>query len=828
MSVTFQNLPRFKHNNGCRPRYLFMKELITILCYLYGGILMAQDFRVSGKVLDANNEPLSYVNILLFSADSETPIKGTASEADGSFSLKGLEPGKYNLNFSYVGFDDYLEIITVDSNKIIEDIILKKSQQVLDETVVSAKLPEIKKTSDKLIFNVENTSLSVGNTMDLLKKTPGVVVIGQTIQIKFSAPTIYINGKRVYLSPSEVTSLLENNDAANVKSIEVITNPSSKYDADAGTVLNIITSKAISIGYKGSVNATYTQGTYSKFDFGTSHFYKNNWLNLYASYNYNTKKEYKEDENYIRFFQPDEISTKSIWESDFNRTTNSENHSGNIVLDFTLDSKNSLSLTSNISLAPNTSFYNTGKASIYSPQRELDSLNTTLSFVDFKKENLAFALDYNRSFNDNRSKLSATANYIYYDHDQNQSVHSEFLLPENTLLGSSDFYTTSEQRSNIFTGQSDVTTTLWEGTFEAGIKLSDINTKSNLDFFNRENNGNIFNNALSDHFNYKERIFAAYLNYEKAWEKLSIKAGLRGEQTHIDAFSGSIGEVTTQRYFELFPSAEFNYTINQNNSLGISYRRSIRRPRYESLNPFKYFITENHYIAGNPYLVPAINDKISFNYTYKNKLFFNLYYENTKDGLGKLLFQDNENSSLRYGENNMDKVYQYSFDIMYFDSLTTWWYFHLTTSSFYLSNRFYAVESSQETYKNATFGQYLGIYSHFNLSKDRSLTADLSTLYISNFVFGNSYFKNQSFINISIIKEFWDKRASLTLGIDDIFDTIDQVATDTKYYNQDSRLYVNQESRLFRLGFKYNFGNARLRDNKKEIITEEGNRLKGK
>src|SRR5690606_2591212 len=108
------------------------------------------------------------------------------------------------------------------------------------EALVIAKMPTIKKTAGKLVFNVENTSLSVGSTMDLLKKTPGVVVIGESIQIKFSFPVIYINGKRVYLSSSEIVSLLENNDADNVKSIEVITNPSSKYDADAGTVLNII------------------------------------------------------------------------------------------------------------------------------------------------------------------------------------------------------------------------------------------------------------------------------------------------------------------------------------------------------------------------------------------------------------------------------------------------------------------------------------------------------------------------------------------------------------------------------------------------------------
>ncbi len=789
---------------------------------------MAQDFNISGRVMDSNNLPLSFVNVLLYNEGSETPIKGCTTEADGNFILEGLETGTYKLNFSYVGFEDHTETIDLSSDKIIDTIKLKESQETLGETVVTTKLPTIEKTASKLVFKVENTSLSVGSTMDLLKKTPGVVVIGESIQVKFSSPTTYINGKRVYLSSAEVTSLLENTDAANIKSIEVITNPSAKYDADAGTVLNIITTKAISIGYKGALNATYTQGIYPKYSFGTSHFYKNNWLNLYASYSYYTKKQFKEDENFIRFFKTDEVSTKSIWETYFNRTTNSDNHSGNIVLDFTLDEKNSLSLTSNISLAPNNIYHNNGNASIYNPQRQVDSLNTTWSQVNYKKDNLAFALDYSRTLNDNGAKLSATANYIYYNHHQDQSVSTNYFLPDNAFIRNSSFFTNSAQKSTIFTGQSDFSTALWGGNFETGLKFSTIDTESKLDFFDTEKNSNTFNNAFSDDFNYKENIFAAYVNYINKWEKWSIITGLRAEYTTIDAISRSLGDMNTQSYFELFPSAEINYTINDDNSVGLEYKRSIQRPRYESLNPFKYFITENNYISGNPDLVPAIQDKIILSYAHKNKLFFELYYENARNGLGNLSFQNNENSTLRSVEDNLDKVYQYSFDIAYASSLTAWWYFHLTTSSFYLSNKFYTLESSQNTYTNDTFGQYLGVYNQFTLSKDRSLTADLSALYISNFVFGNRYLKNQSYVNISFRKEFWDKRASLTAGVDDVFDTLNQVASVAKHYNQDNQFYAIQESRLFRVGFKYNFGNARLRDNNKKIVTDEGDRLKEK
>jgi len=799
-----------------------------LFCCLSGGVLLAQDFSVSGRVINAENSPLTFVNVLVYEGEAETPLKGTTTDEDGSFMLSDLVKGSYRLHFSYIGFEDYIETFEISSNKNLSSVILKESSEMLDETVVYTKLPTIRKTPGKLVFEVENTSLSVGNTIDLLKKTPGVIVIGENIQIKLSLPKIYINGKRVYLSASEVYSLLQNTDAAAIKSVEVITNPSSKYDADAGIVLNIITTKAISIGYKGSVDATYEQGIYPKYNFGTSHFYKNNWLNVYASYTYGKRKEYKEDENYIRYFQPDEVTTKSIWETNFNRTTESKNHNGNVVLDFTLNDKNSLSLTSNISVTPKVDYKNNGESLIYNPQRQLDSTITTLSYVNFDKNNLTLALDYNRKLNDKGATLAFSGNYIYYDYFQNQSVSSDYLLANGNFLKNNSFYTDSKQNNNIFTGQADVSTELWGGTFEAGVKYSNIDTESKMDFFNTENNISTFNNSLSDDFNYKENIYSEYINFEKEWEKWSITAGLRGEYTDVDAISRALGQVNSQQYFDIFPSASFHYSLNENNGIGLSYNRSIERPRYQSLNPFKYYITDRNYNEGNPKLVPAIEDKITLSYDYKSKLFFEFYYQNIEYSLDNLTLQDNLNSTLIGIDANMIRSYQYSFDITYFNSINSWWWLHFNTSSFYLATDFYALLSAEEKYKNDTFGQYIFLTNNFTLSKDRSFTADLTTVYISNFVFGNRSFENQNYFNISFRKDFWGKSASLTAGVDDIFNTLNNVASVAKYYNQDNRFYANQESRLFRLGFKYNFGNARLRDNSKKIETDEGDRLEGK
>lgn len=788
---------------------------------------MAQQFSITGKVVDEKGNQLSFVNVLLYEDEIAEPIKGAITNEDGSFEIKNLAPKPYFLSFSYIGFETQEQNISLTANLDIGEIKLLENQQVLEETVVTAKMPTIKKEAGKLVFNVENTSVSTGNTFDLLKKTPGVLVIGESIQVKFSTPVIYINGKRVYLSSAEVTSLLQNVDASIIKSIEVITNPSAKYDAEAGTVLNIITSRAISVGYKGSVNGTYEQAVFPKYSFGTAHFYKNDWLNFYGSYSFSPRKEFKEDDNYTRFFEPDETSTKSIWESYFTRTTRSKGHQANVVSDFTLNEKNTLSLAANVFISPNKNYNNTVNAQIFDAERQLDSILSTISFLENDTQNLSFNLEYKLLIGEKGASLTTSGNYIYYDNEQLQSVSTDYFLPNGDFIRTNSFYTHAHQNSNIITGQMDLATPLFLGDFEAGFKYSNIHTESRLDFFDTESGTPHLNPSLSDLFKYDEVIYANYINYVKTMGKWQVNAGLRTEFTQVNGDSRSLGIVNTQEYFELFPSGSIHYTINENNTMGISYSRSIERPKYESLNPFRYFINENNYSGGNPNLVPAIEQKLTLSYGLKNKWFLDLYYQTVKNALGALTFQDNINSTIWHSDVNFIEQFQYSFDITYLSPLTSWWYLQAATSTFYLENEFFSTASAADTYSLGKFGFQAQIYSGLTLWKEQALTSDIVFTYLTNYVFGSYIIKDQSYLSISFRKEFWNKRASLSVGVDDIFDTYN-IPISSRYYNQDNSYFARTESRLFRAGFKYNFGNARLRDNSKEIRTDESERLEGK
>ena len=800
-----------------------MRKLFFLLLLVSPLALISQNASVEGQVVDSDNNPISYVNILLFEKEGAQALKGAVTDDLGNFIINNLNNQDYYVEFSMIGFSTVSETINPSNSNNIK-ITLNENVEELDETIISVKAPTIKREPGKLVFNVEETSLSSGDTFNLLMKTPGVLVIGDKIQVKRTNPIVYINDKRVYLTSSELSSLLKSMDASNIKSIEVITNPSAKYGAEASAVLNIITSKAISIGYKGSVNATYEQAVFSKYRFSTSHYYKNDWLNMYTSYSFSPRKEFKQDDNYIRFFNPDNTTTKSIWESDFEKVTRSKSHQGNVILDFTLNDKNTLSFSSTAMISPNKTFDNNVGGEIFDAQMQLDSVFTSISYLENNTSNLSFNLEHKVDLDEEGTSLTTSVNYINYDREQSQELNTDYNLPTGELINNVEFFTDAKQDSDIFTAQSDFRKKLGEGNFETGIKYSYINTESGLDFFDIENNTPDFNETLSDLFIYSESVYAGFLNYSNKWEKWKFNAGLRGEYTDVKGDSKSLGIINNQNYFDVFPSVSVLYTKNDDHVIGVSYRRSIERPRYQSLNPFSYFITDNIVNNGNPNLVPTIKDKYMVSYTLKNKWSFEAYYIYKKDPLAILTFQDNENSVTQNIDANILSDINYSFDISYSSSLFDWWFLWVYTSTYYVENEFYALASPQETYKNDTFGFYAEMYSGFTLSKDGTLTSDVNATYISDMISGSYHMKNQFICSVSFRKSIWKKRASVTIGVDDIFDT-NNIPVTSRYYNQDNNYFAKSESRLFRLGFKYNFGNYKLRNKTRIIKTNEEQRL---
>ena len=782
---------------------------------------------LQGIIVNQKKEPVAFANVVLLQAkDSVSVVKGVVSEEDGSFLLNDIADSNYVLQVSFVGYENYLKKIKVKGNENLGKITLTESQNNLDEVTVTGKRPTIKKSVDRLTFNVENSTLSTADSWEILKHTPGVIVSQGQLLIKNRPAVVYINDRKVYLTQQELQQLLQGFSGNNVKSVEVITNPPAKYDAEGGSILNIVTSKTISIGYKGDVNSSATIAKVPKYTFGTSQYYKNDWLNFYAGYTFSTRNDLKEDTGKIVFFNRDG-TIDSRWYNDFRKDSYKNSHSINTIMDFTLSEKSSLSLSANLMFTPKENSNISGRTEIHNPQDRLDSLYTTNSFLKNEVNNLMFNADYSAQLGEN-SSLSVKANYINYTNDQAQDLRTNYFDPNETLLSQSSFNTLENQNTDIYTGQLDISSTIGSVPIETGLKYSGINSDSGLDFYNTSFGTQDYNSVLSDQFNYKENIYAGYFSLSKDWEKWSLKTGLRGEYTDVAGTSNSLGLVNTQQYFSLFPSFYLLNTPSENNSYSLQYSRRITRPRFQSLNPFRYFLNENNYQIGNPNLRAGITDKVTLDYTYKNKLSFDAYWERTNHSTAVLPFQDNQNHTFRTITDNVDSDTQYSFDISYYSYLNNWWYMYAYASFYYLKTDFYAVESGNQLVTNDVYSTYLLMQNYFTLSKDRTFTATLTGFYVPAFIAGAYRFDEPQYnVTLGLRKTFFGGRLETSVDVEDIFNSVN-IPMSSKYLNQDNSFFAMPESRYVRFGLRYKFGNFKLKDNNRSQDAEESERLKTK
>ena len=781
--------------------------------------------QVGGQIVDKENQPVSFANVVLLNAkDSVSVIKGMISEDDGSFLFEEIENRPYILKISFLGFADYIKRFEVEGNTNLGKIELQETSNSLDEVTLKARKPKIERKIDRISFNVENSVISSLNTYEILKRTPGVIVSQGELLVKNRPATVYINDRKVYLSTAELEQLLSGLSGENVKSVEVITTPPARYEAEgSGAILNIVMSKNPSIGYKGSVNASNTVAVLPKYSLGTSQYYKTNNLNAFASYNFNANNIYKNDESNVTYFEPDG-SENSTWLGDFERDTKNYAHSLNTILDFTLSEKSSLSLSANLNFTPKNDSDLRGQTDIYSASGSLDSLFTTDSRLENEAKNMLFNADFSTSLGENGAKLSAQVNYIRYDKDQDQDLNTTYFYGNGDEIRNNIIMTKAMQNSDIYTGQVDITTNMGSLPVETGIKYAGITSNSALDFYN--NTFALQVDELSDALDYDENIYAAYFSTSKELGKWSLKAGLRGEYTDITGISAQNGLVNDQDYFQLFPTFYAMRNIGEESSISLEYNRRIERPRFQSLNPFQYYINENNVKEGNPALVPGIANKVLFNYSYKGALFFDLYWDRVDRSPSVLSFQDNQNQLLRTVNDNLDYTQQFSLDITYANFVTNWYYLYGYLSGFYMENQIYARESAAETYTIDTFSAFLNVGNYFYFGGDGTFSGNVNTYFLPNILAGSYKYENPQFgLDLGLRKTFMNNKISVSINAEDILRTMN-IPMQSQYLNQDNGFYAISETRRITFGVRYNFGNFRLNDNNRAINADEETRLK--
>jgi len=806
--------------------YMHLKSILYSL-YIFSFSLAAQDLTLSGKIIDENNIPLAYTNVVVLMDEGASVLNGTITDESGFFKIEKIQSGNFILKISFLGYRSISKPISIFSNLDIGTIILEENSEELDDVVVVAKIPTIKRLVDRLVFNVENSTLSNNNILDVLKHTPGVIVNNGKITVKQSTPSVYINDRKVNLSTDEIQQLLEGTSANNLKSVEVITNPPAKYEAEGGAILNIVMTENLITGYNGSIFGNYKQGRrFPKYAIGSSHFFKAKKLNTYLNYNINPKKEYRAVEEFVNFMNSNN-QVFSSWSNNETKIQKSGNHNINSNIDYEINNNNSLSLSSNILISPreNSKTNVLSSTEVFNSNKQLDSIFNTSNNSVLEIFNIALSLDYIHKFKTDGEILSINIHHTDFDSSNFQDVNTDYFFSDNTLIRNNKFQAFSSQSIKLNTAQIDYVVPINKfGAFETGAKISNIDSNNKINQYIFENGQKEEDFLNSNTFLYEEKNYAAYSSYSTEIGKWKLELGFRLEYTDIKGNSLSNNQINESDYLKFFPSLYILNNLENNNEWYFKYNRRILRPRYSQLNPFKFFYNDNVYTEGDPNLKPQIDDVFTLGYTFNDKFTFEAYYRNENNTALEIVFQDNENNKLVYKNTNIDNSVSYGLDFSTYTNVLDKWNLYVLSSLFYYDNKFFLFDNINTYHNNNQWSLYAQIVNYFTFLKDRSLQIDLSWLYLSPIADGASIYSERMGLDIDIKKSLWNNKASINLSVKDIFNTLN-FSQKTKYLNQDIFLNSRLENRLFVLGFNYKFGNFSLKENKKEINLDERDRL---
>jgi hypothetical protein len=731
------------------------------------GTAAARTGGVSGTVSDEVSKPVPFASVLLLRATDSALIKTELTDEKGEYHLTPVADGSYVIKIVLSGYQTYVsEAISINGNNAaLPPIILAQKTAQLKEVAITGQKPFVEIHADKLVVNVENSIVNAGaSVLEVLSRAPGVTVDNNDrISLKGKpGVNVMINGKIQPMSKEDLANLLKSMPSNSVENIEIISNPSAKYDA-AGTagIINIRMKKDKKIGLNGSVNATYAQGVYGKANAGFNMNYRNKKVNVFASYNHSHRQGF----NHLtldRNFYTDGVFA-GAYIQDNNYLYNIVGDLGNIGVDYYLSSKTIIGATVG---GDNTRFRRDGRNFsdiIDSATRQPLTNFTTINNAPNNWHSYTFNANLRHTFDSTGRSLAVDADYATYPSSGNQyfiTDYSDPALASFVLKG--DLAGITQIRSF----KADYGHPLKNNAkFEAGIKTSYVTSDNDMQFSLLVDSAYKNDTSRTNHFIYKENINAAYVNYSREWDKWSTQLGLRTEQTIANGEEKVIDSSFDRNYMQLFPSFAVQRHINKSNDLGITLSRRIERPNYEQLNPFKYFLDPTTFKAGYPYLLPALSYSAELSHVYKQKLITSFNYSYTQSPIIEVIQPSTTEEKVTIQTTkNLTSMAYYGISGAYQFKFAKWW--NNTTNI----NVFYSRYTGDIAGTNLNDGK---VAYNFNTTNSFILSptwsAELGGYYEAPQIYGYMHLKTQWMLNAGIQKNLFNKQATVRLNATDIF-----------------------------------------------------------
>lgn len=778
---------------------------------------------LTGKVV-SENLPMEFVNIVLLDWETRKIVTGTVTDADGTFSFT-IAQGTYTVKASFLGYENYTSAaIKVENGKNhnLPLINLKQDGKLLNEVVVetTAKKPLIQLQSDKIVMNVENSVLSEGNTaLELLEKAPGVMVDNDgNISLRGKqGVTIMINDKKTYLSQQQLTNLLKGTSSSSISAVEVITNPSAKYDAagNAG-VINIKLKKNARYGFNGSVNANYGRGRKNRFGSGLNLNYKTGKYNFYGSYDQYYRGE-SETFTFERNFYTD--ATRQTLDKVSNQYSvtdeplKTNNFKAGLEYDLSEHTFVGFKVSGDIGSYTNNSM---SENKVRSADASLLSDALTNNHNHSRWNSMSYNGSFLHKFDSDKQEISADVDYTHSRFRDNALLATQFNPTPVQSAYESTRRGMTPSSTSIFVAKADYVYRVKEKlSFEAGWKSSFVKSDNDVRYDTISGGNWTIDQGTTNHFIYREEIHAGYINYKQSFGFIDVQAGLRAEHTHAEGNQVTMQSTVKRNYTQLFPSLFLKKNIGESHTVQLSYSRRIDRPDYYDLNPFRFFRDPFIFYEGNPYLQPELTHSVEWGYSFRNKHMINFFYSTTSAVIVDAITQiDNTNTTILRSE-NLSTRKNYGLSLTSSVKLTRWW-----DSNNFLNLYRNEFSGEQNETDIATGIWSYTINSQHSLRFKKGLSSELSFQYNSRSIYSTFERKDFFVVSAGIQKKMFSDKATVKLAVNDIFKSRRFYRT-MQFNNINMKENINLDSRIVNVSFTYNFGDQSQSARKINIEDDE-------
>ena len=754
---------------------------------------------LTGTVADSvSRQALAFATVVLRpAADAKNPLS-TVTTDKGTFSFGALAAGPYTLEVHYLGYRAPQPVaVTVGAGTPAVAVALAPERHALAEVRVTAAKPFIEQQADKLVLNVAASPIAAGGTAaDLLSRAPGVLEQGSGYQLRGKSVTVMLDGKLTNLSGDELKSMLSAMPANSLDKVELIANPSAKYDASASAIVNLVTTKSLKLGTNGTATLGVGAGRYGRYNAGLSLNHRTEKLNVYGGL------DRLENQTYSTTSAVRALNTEGQLAENSLETRRLQTNNIKLGFDYDLSKTTSVGVLVKGMLTDRT---RTGDSHALLSGPAGAPYQATLVRLEGASQVVSPAVNayYKTAFAKGKT-LRVSADYFGYAKES----HNDYATSNPEATGPADLLRdNSPARNSVKSLMADYAQPLYQGTFEAGLKTIATTTDNDIRW-EQAPAGQPWTTDLgkTNHFVYRENVNAAYATFSRAIKKVSLQVGLRAEHTRTIGTSLTMSQTTERQYLNLFPSVSAQYSQSEKTQFGFSYSRKIERAQFGIVNPFLTYISPYRYSQGNAAILPSLSHNFELSYSYSSLLSAAVSYTRYSDVINGSFQKNDVTQVVTNSFANYPSAEQLSVNITLMKPLLNNKWQTNTTLSFMAAQ----VHAGPGTIGvgAASPGAYLS--SNHILTLRAGLKAEVSASYMSPMTFGGMAIRSSYSGNVGISQTVLKGNGTLTLNVTDVFNT-QRARFDVLAAGINSQNVNKVESRFVKLNFSYKFGNQKVK-----------------